>query len=68
LARRSARVDDERLDDPQQMLGEFVEIGIREAKADPVDVETANHRVGEVQRNVGCHRLGMGIRPPGNDE
>jgi hypothetical protein len=50
--RRPARVDDERLDDPQQMLGELVEIGIAEANAGPVDVETANHRMGEVLRNV----------------
>jgi hypothetical protein len=56
------------LDDPQQMLGEFVEIGIGEANAGPVDVETANHRVSEVLRNVRRHRLGVRVRPPMHQE
>jgi len=68
LARWSSGVDDERLDDPQQVLGEFVEIGIGEANAGPVDVETTNHRVSEVLRNVRCHRLGVRVRPPRHQE
>ena len=65
LARRAARVDDERLDDPQQMLGQFVEIGVGEAEPRPVDVEAPHHRVREVQRDVGGHRLGVRVGPPG---
>ena len=44
------------------------EIGVGVAEAGPVDVESANHRVGEVVRDVRCHRLGMRVRPPGFDE
>jgi len=34
------------------MLGQLVEVGIGEAETRPVDVETADHRVGEVERDV----------------
>jgi hypothetical protein len=52
LARRSAGVDDERLDDPQQMLGELVEICVAETETGPIDIKLAQHRVGEVLRDV----------------
>ena len=67
-ARRPAGVDDERLDDPQQMFGEFVELGIREAEAGPVDVEAPQHGVGELQCDVGRHRLGVGVGPTWDDQ
>jgi len=50
------------------VLGQFVEIGVGEAEAGPVDIETADHRMGEVQRDVRCHRLGVGVRLAGLDQ
>jgi hypothetical protein len=52
LAGWSARVDDERLDDPQQVLGELVEICVAETETGPIDIKLAQHRVGEVLRDV----------------
>ena len=68
LSRRAAGVDDERLDDPQQVLGQFVDVGVAESEAGPVDVESAHHRVREVQRDLRRHRLGVWARPAGHDE
>jgi hypothetical protein len=52
LTRWSAGVDDERLDDAQQMLDKFREIGVGVPEPGPVDVELAHHRVTEIQRDV----------------
>ena len=67
--RRTTGVDDERLDDPQQVLGELVEISVGIAEAGPVDIEAPQHRVGEVACATSRrHRLGVRVRPAGIDE
>src|SRR5581483_959519 len=51
--RRSSWVDHERLDDPQQVFGEFVEIVVAEARGGPVDVEPTEHVPRELHRDIG---------------
>src|ERR1700736_2520734 len=46
-------VDHERLDDPQQVFGEFVEVAVREADAGPVHVEAAEHGARAFHGDVG---------------
>ena len=47
------------------MLCEFVEFGIGETEARPVDIEAPEYGVGELQRDIRRHGLAERAGPPG---